>query len=104
DEGDGVIVIRQSDSVLAELLSLQPPLKSCAVPDGRVPLSPYERRSTDDLRHFASLRDMGTGGSREELLERLDAYDAANEAGDLHARQAVVDGDQAVIKALAAGE
>lgn len=77
-ENDGTIVVYQSDRELIDVLEAYPALKSVPVPERAVPLSPFERRNAETLRHLASLRDferLGDGAHR--LALRLEAHDVA---------------------------
>jgi hypothetical protein len=80
EAGGGTIVIRAHDQQLADVLDAYPALKRVAAPENPAAIvSPYERRSTDALRHLVSLRDAdGEGSSRAALIERLEYQDAVN--------------------------
>lgn len=75
--GGGTIVVYEHDQALVDLLEIYPALKSAAVPKDATPVNPYARRTLDDLRHLASLRDLPQAGSlsRRRLEAALLAAD-----------------------------
>lgn len=83
EEGSGTIVVYAHDSRLIDLLEAYPALKRVAVPAGAEPINPYVRRSRDDLRLQASLRDLeGLGNaSHDRLATALLAHDGELAAG-----------------------
>jgi hypothetical protein len=100
EAGNGKIVVKAIDQRLIELLSVYPALKRCSVPRGsdknpRVVISPYKRRSVEDLRQAASLRDVKGAGSlsKERAIQILDAMDEAQQAGDQTRVAAIASGD-----------
>lgn len=83
EAGDGTITVYAHDSRLVDLLEGYPALKRVGVPAGATPLNPYARRTHDDLKLQASLRDLdGLGSaSKVRLAEILLAHDAELAAG-----------------------
>lgn len=83
EEGDGVIVVYEHDQRLVDLLETYPPLKRTSVPAGVDAINPYARKTVDDLRTTASLRDIEGAGSlsRARLESVLLAHDAELAAG-----------------------
>lgn len=83
EEGDGTIVVYQHDSRLVDLLEAYPALKRVSAPRGAEAINPYGRRTHDDLKLLASLRDLeGLGhASRDRLADVLLAHDAELAAG-----------------------
>lgn len=94
--GDGLIVVRQNDSTLAELLAELPALREVDAPAGATPISPYERRTVDQLREIASLRDIAGAGNAGHgaLVTALDRYDELVADGDNVAAANVRPGDE----------
>lgn len=83
EAGDGYIVVYEHDSRLVDLLDIYPALKRVATPAGAEAVNPYLRRSHDDLKLQASLRDLeGLGhASKGKLSDVLLAHDAELAAG-----------------------
>lgn len=94
EDGDGTIVLYAHDSRAVDLLEAYPAVKRVAVPAGASPINPYARRTHDDLKLQASLRDLeGVGNaSKTRLAEVLLAHDAELAAG-------VAPGDAAIAAA-----
>lgn len=73
--GDGRIVVDDTDAALILRLDAYPALKRVAA-EGSVPtVGRYDRSSVSDLRAELRLRDLPAGGSRDELVARLEAAD-----------------------------
>lgn len=104
--GDGTIVARASDSLLVEMLEAYPALVRTAAPDSPAHVvSPYERRSLEDLRHVRALRDLsGAGSSRESIVEQLEAHDAALAQGSRPLAELVRAGNSAAIAEALGGK
>lgn len=83
-DGDGVITIHRSDTILEALLDAYPALKDVTVPDAPAAIvSPYARRQLDDIRQLASIRDIEHAGSasKEHLVEALELQDRLQRDG-----------------------
>lgn len=93
EAGAGAIVVWSDDTQLAGILAAYPPLKEIATPAGATPVSKYERRTLEDLRNIASLRDIDGAGSASKvtLVAALDAFDAAQRGGDQETVAAIAD-------------
>jgi hypothetical protein len=83
EAGDGTIVVHAHDQRLVDLLDAYPPLKRVGVPAGAAAISPYERKTLDELHLVASLRDLpgARSMSRPRLEAALLAHDAELAAG-----------------------
>jgi hypothetical protein len=103
DQGDGVIVVPAGDHHLIGVLDVFPALKRVATPAGAEPISPYERRSTDELHDLASMRSVQRAGSlsRADLIDALDRLDVAQADGD---RDTIAEITGAQVPAPAAAE
>jgi hypothetical protein len=80
--GGGTIVVDESDTLLVNVLDGYAPLKRVAAHDAPATISPYDGPKVDELRAEASLRDLATGGTKAELVARLEAHDEAVKTGD----------------------
>lgn len=87
EEGEGVIVVDDRDQVLVMALDEYPALKRVAVPEGREPLREYDGQSVGTLRAECRRRGLAVGGTKPQLIERLEANDAAVAAGDQEGAQ-----------------
>ena len=105
ERGGGVIVCQENDQVLIDLLDAYPALKRTSVPEKPAAvIDPYERRTTETLRHLLSLRDLsGHGGSRQAAIRALNAHDRALRAGEPELAQRIEAGAEAAV-AEALGE
>lgn len=83
-DGDGLIVVSTANTPLVELLRGYPPLKEVPAPEGAVPVG-YDDQTVAMLRDELERRDLPRGGSKAELVARLEENDAAREAGDQEA-------------------
>lgn len=90
---DGTIVVHAHDQRLVDLLDAYPPLKRTTVPKNPVAVSPYDRRTTEDLRDVASVRDIDNAASlsRKRLIAALIAQDAAIHGADQATVEAIAD-------------
>lgn len=88
DEGDGFIVVDDSEAAILEALDAYPALKRVPVPDGATITSSLDELKVADLRRQAELRgvDVDAGIKRDELVAGLKAFDDAVRAGEQPAR------------------
>lgn len=107
-KGDGTIVVPVTDQRLLDLLDQYPALKGVTVPAGATAtVSPYERRTADEVRMLAGLRDIAgaKSASKERAARALEVHDVALAAGDQEAANAItIDNADEIAKALEAGE
>lgn len=77
EEGNGVIVVDDKDPAAIVALDNYVALKRVAVPEGAEPVvGDYASRSANALKAEAKRRDLSAGGSKDELVARLEADDA----------------------------
>lgn len=81
EAGQGLIVCSALDHQLVGVLDEFVPLKRVATPKGATAISPYARRSLEDLRHVASLRDI-TGHAKLNRADLIDALDVSTAGGE----------------------
>jgi hypothetical protein len=80
-EGDGVLVVPDSDTVTQVVLDEYPPLKRVAVPDEPASVvDQFEALPHQALKDEARVRGLKVSGSSEELRDAIRAHDAGQEA------------------------
>lgn len=82
EEGGGYIVVDDSQAFLVDVLDGYPALKRTTAPAGAEAISGYEHRNKAELKQLAATRGLATGGTKDELVERLEANDQAVAEGD----------------------
>lgn len=81
-ENDGLIVVDSSNTFLTDVLNAYRPLKQTKVPEGAKPNADLHDLSKSVLKQRAAAAGLKTSGSKDELVERLEAHQAAVEQGD----------------------
>lgn len=69
DKGAGTIVVSAADDALVALLDAVPVLQRVSAP------AAYADRTVEDLRDLCRARDLPVGGTKAELVARLDDHD-----------------------------
>lgn len=85
EDGGGLIVVDDSNLFLTDVLNSYPALKRASVPEGATANATLADLSKTTLKQRAGAAGLKTSGSKEDLVERLEAHQAAVEAGDQEA-------------------
>jgi glutathione S-transferase len=81
-DGDGVIVVPESDAILRVILEEHPDFRRVSVPDDAEHLTDsLDALSATQVRDEAKKRGLKAVGSRDEILASIRTHDA-NQAGD----------------------
>lgn len=80
-ENDGLIVVEESNTFLTDVLNAYGPLKRVPVPEGASPNADLGDLSKTALKQRAAAAGLKTGGTKQELVERLEAHEASRLQG-----------------------